>query len=249
MMYDKTITHLSVAAAVLAAGTLTVVGTAGPPERVAAPRPAGAGTPGIVVAPVAHPAPAVTAVANPLFAAPPVGVAPAVTGDASALTPPRLHSARRALRAERETLRFAPVSARPETMLPLGSDGPRPATFAGAPAGAAPNLIGSFVGIFIGDGVEPGQNAGLLIGNGADGGPGQNGGRGGLLWGNGGNGGNGVGPAGRGGDGGAGGLLFGNGGNGGIGANATSGSGGIGGDGGNGTSGTNGSDGADGAHG
>lgn len=45
-----------------------------------------------------------------------------------------------------------------------------------------------------------------LIGNGADGGPGQNGGPGGLLYGNGGNGGAGI-PVGRGGDGGSGGLI------------------------------------------
>jgi hypothetical protein len=42
-------------------------------------------------------------------------------------------------------------------------------------------------------GDEPGENGGLLFGNGADGGPGQNGGRGGLLFGNGGAGGDGGG--------------------------------------------------------
>ena len=41
------------------------------------------------------------------------------------------------------------------------------------------------IGVFIGNGDEPGENGGLLIGNGADGGPGQDGGRGGLLFGTG----------------------------------------------------------------
>lgn len=49
-----------------------------------------------------------------------------------------------------------------------------------AAAGLAPtpggDLISSFIGVFIANGDEPGENGGLLIGNGADGGPGQNGG-------------------------------------------------------------------------
>src|SRR3954468_23255853 len=92
------------------------------------------------------------------------------------------------------------------------------------PGDAIGSLIGSVVGIFIGNG-GPGQNAGLLIGNGGDGLPGQNGGRGGLLFGNGG----------------SGGLLSGNGGSGGRGAAGLSeyadvigGNGGAGGDGGGG---------------
>ncbi|MCV7130816.1 hypothetical protein [Mycolicibacterium vanbaalenii] len=73
----------------------------------------------------------------------------------------------------------------------VGSTGP-----AGA---AAPGLFS----LLIGNGDEPGENGGWLIGNGADGGPGQDGGRGGLLFGNGGRGGDALtsgGPAGRGGD-------------------------------------------------
>ncbi|WP_079075365.1 PE family protein, partial [Mycobacterium tuberculosis] len=80
-----------------------------------------------------------------------------------------------------------------------------------------------------------------LIGNGADGGPGQNGGPGGLLYGNGGNGGA-AGLWGHGGAGGAGGSASGNGGNGGSaglignggagGAGAATGAGGAGGNGG-----------------
>ena len=86
-------------------------------------------------------------------------------------------------------------------------------------AGLAPtigdNPIGSLIGVFIGNGDEPGENGGLLIGNGADGAPGQDGGRGGLLFGNGGRGGDGLRgqAAGNGGNGG----LFGNGGRGGDG--------------------------------
>ncbi|WP_194163549.1 hypothetical protein [Mycolicibacterium sp. P1-5] len=74
------------------------------------------------------------------------------------------------------------------------------------------DVIGDVVRIFIGDG-GPGQNAGLLVGNGGDGLPGQDGGRGGLLFGNGGNGGTGVGGQAGGNGGNAG--LFGNGGAGG----------------------------------
>jgi hypothetical protein len=59
----------------------------------------------------------------------------------------------------------------------------------------------AFIRIFVSNGDEPGENGGLLIGNGADGGPGQNGGRGGLLFGNGGRGGDGLAGQ-RGGDGG-----------------------------------------------
>jgi hypothetical protein len=77
------------------------------------------------------------------------------------------------------------------------------------------SLLGAVIGVFISNGDEPGENGGLLIGNGADGGPGQDGGRGGLLFGNGGRGGDGSAllPAGNGGDAG----LFGNGGDGGFG--------------------------------
>ncbi len=78
------------------------------------------------------------------------------------------------------------------------------------------DLVGAVFGIFVSNGA-PGQNAGLLIGNGGDGLPGQDGGNGGLLFGNGGRGGDGTaateagvaaGAGGRGGNGG----LFGNGG-------------------------------------
>src|SRR5882762_8735154 len=55
------------------------------------------------------------------------------------------------------------------------------------PTGAFLGLIGPG-GLLIGDGVLPGQNGGLLFGNGADGAPGQNGGNAGLF-GTGGNGG------------------------------------------------------------
>jgi len=60
---------------------------------------------------------------------------------------------------------------------------PGVATFQAGPGG---DLISALVAVFISNGDEPGENGELLIGNGADGGPGQNGGRGGLLFGNGG---------------------------------------------------------------
>jgi hypothetical protein len=87
------------------------------------------------------------------------------------------------------------------------------ATFQPGPGG---DLITALIAVFISNGDEPGENGGLLIGNGADGGPGQNGGRGGLLFGNGGNGGAGslLEAGGNGGNAG----LFGNGGAGGFGA-------------------------------
>jgi hypothetical protein len=84
-----------------------------------------------------------------------------------------------------------------------------------SPTGAFLGLIGPG-GLLIGDGVLPGQNGGWLIGNGADGGGGQDGGRGGLLFGKGGNGGMGTRDHPTGGNGGSAGL-FGNGGNGGFG--------------------------------
>ncbi|MGE4363307.1 MAG: PGRS repeat-containing protein, partial [Mycolicibacterium sp.] len=71
----------------------------------------------------------------------------------------------------------------------------------------AVNPIAGVIGIFIGNGDEPGENGGLLFGNGADGAPGQNGGRGGLLFGNGGRGGDAVLPGQKGGDGGNAGLI------------------------------------------
>ena len=107
-----------------------------------------------------------------------------------------------------------------------GVSGPALSTRAGAGGGVGPTVPGAAAGItgdpisalisvFIGNG-GPGQNGGLLIGNGGDGGPGQNGGNGGLLFGNGGKGGDGsAGQAG--GNGGRGGLLAGNGGAGGSG--------------------------------
>ena len=70
-------------------------------------------------------------------------------------------------------------------------------------------IIGSIIAIFISDGTIDHPDAGLLIGNGYDGG----GGRGGFLIGDGGDGGPGQ-------NGGNAGLLFGDGGNGGIGLNA-----------------------------
>ena len=66
--------------------------------------------------------------------------------------------------------------------------GDRPATFVTA-AGPAVNpigILGAAFAVFVSNGDEPGENGGLLIGNGADGGPGQDGGNGGLLFGNGG---------------------------------------------------------------
>jgi PGRS repeats len=114
-----------------------------------------------------------------------------------------------------------------------------------SPTGAFLGLIGPG-GLLVGDGVLPGQNGGLLIGNGADGGPGQDGGRGGLLFGNGGRGGDGLAgqAGGNGGDAG----LFGVGGTGGTGGYAAGDGNVTGGAGGQGTtaSGTNGGDGADG---
>ena len=89
------------------------------------------------------------------------------------------------------------------------------------PSAGLDALVGAVFGIFVSNG-GPGQNAGLLIGDGGDGLPGQDGGNGGLLFGNGGSGGAGTaatvageaaGAGGRGGNGG----LFGNGGAGGQG--------------------------------
>src|SRR6185312_11334651 len=82
---------------------------------------------------------------------------------------------------------------------------------AALPTAAGVGSIGALVAIFISNGTPEHPDAGLLIGNGADGGPGQDGGNGGLLFGNGGRGGNG-GNAG----------LIGNGGDGGNGSNITS---------------------------
>jgi hypothetical protein len=48
------------------------------------------------------------------------------------------------------------------------------------PAVAAPDVFGflsAAIGVFVSNGDEPGENGGLLIGNGANGAPGQNGGR------------------------------------------------------------------------
>ena len=59
-----------------------------------------------------------------------------------------------------------------------------------SPTGAFLGLVGPG-GLLIGDGVLPGQDGGLLFGNGADGAEDQDGGDGGLLYGNGGNGGHG----------------------------------------------------------
>jgi hypothetical protein len=98
-----------------------------------------------------------------------------------------------------------------------GSTGPAsvdfaPVTFV-SPTGAFLGLIGPG-GLLIGNGVLPGQNGGWLIGNGADGAPGQNGGNAGLF-GDGGRGGDGL-PGQAGGNGGNAGL-FGDGGAGGAG--------------------------------
>ncbi len=79
------------------------------------------------------------------------------------------------------------------------------------------SLIGDLISLYISNGDEPGENGGWLIGNGADGGPGQNGGNGGLLFGNGGRGGDAVAAGAAGGNGGHAGLV-GNGGAGGRGA-------------------------------
>src|SRR5262249_10899386 len=118
-------------------------------------------------------------------------------------------------------LSFAPQTLSRSTALP-GSDAPTAALTVNGPSnlglfsptGAFLGLMGPG-GLLIGDGVLPGQNGGLLIGNGADGGAGQKGGNGGLLYGNGGDGGNGA-EGQAGGDGGNA-SLFGNGGNGGSG--------------------------------
>ena len=98
---------------------------------------------------------------------------------------------------------------------PARDDDDHPVRPAPSPEFAGENPIAAFIGVFIGNGDEPGENGGLLIGNGADGGPGQNGGRGGLLFGNGGNGG--IGLAGQVGGNGGNAGIFGNGGNGGTG--------------------------------
>ena len=117
---------------------------------------------------------------------------------------------------------------------PARDDDDHPVHPAPSPEFAGENPIAAFIGVFIGNGDEPGENGGLLIGNGADGGPGQNGGRGGLLFGNGGNGG--IGLAGQVGGNGGNAGIFGNGGNGGTGGAviaSTPGTGGAGGKGGN----------------
>ena len=87
---------------------------------------------------------------------------------------------------------------------------------AALPTAAGVGSIGALVAIFISNGTPEHPDAGLLIGNGADGGPGQDGGNGGLLFGNGGRGGDGVATVngGRAGNGGNAGLVGGDGGNG-----------------------------------
>src|SRR5882757_2240354 len=101
------------------------------------------------------------------------------------------------------------------TALVAPTDVPGPTLFGlFSPTGAFLGLIGPG-GLLIGDGVLPGQNGGLLFGNGADGGSvgtddsgnGGNGGNGGLLFGNGGAGGSGGGTFGAGGSGGNAGLV------------------------------------------
>ncbi|CAN7590651.1 PGRS repeat-containing protein [Mycolicibacterium frederiksbergense] len=98
------------------------------------------------------------------------------------------------------------------------SGGSSPA-FAGAAPAITAGDVNNFIALFISNGDEPGENGGWLIGNGAAGGAGQNGGRGGLLWGNGGRGGDGDALNPDGGNGGASGI-FGNGGDGGAGVSA-----------------------------
>ncbi|ORA53494.1 hypothetical protein BST22_10165, partial [Mycolicibacterium chubuense] len=67
---------------------------------------------------------------------------------------------------------------------------PMPPSLVG-PSDGLGGLLGASIAFFISDGDEPGENGGLLIGNGAAGAPGQKGGNGGLLFGNGGRGGDG----------------------------------------------------------
>src|SRR5262249_3134906 len=104
----------------------------------------------------------------------------------------------------------------------FASDGSSPAAPKLAAAAAGTNPITSLIGVFISDGTAAHPNAGLLIGNGWDATDGQNGGRGGMLFGRGGDGGAGVAGinGGAGGNGGRAGL-FGDGGVGGKGADAT----------------------------
>ena len=152
------------------------------------------------------------------------------------------------------SLSFAPTTVSRSTPSTGGGDGATavarnaPVTFAMRDMASSPTSFGLFSptgaflgligpgGLLIGDGVLPGQNGGFLIGNGANGGPGQNGGNGGVLFGNGGDGG--TSAVDNGGHGGHGGILLGSGGNGGDGADAIPGEGddtaGAGGDGGNG---------------
>jgi hypothetical protein len=82
-------------------------------------------------------------------------------------------------------------------------DGPAPLAAVAGPGGNPIGIFGAVFAVFVSNGDEPGENGGLLFGNGADAGEGQNGGRGGLLMGNGGNGGLG-GPGATGGEGGQG---------------------------------------------
>jgi hypothetical protein len=96
-----------------------------------------------------------------------------------------------------------PESSVPGTPASLfGSALLAPTATAGFQPTAGGHPLSALVAVFVSDGDEPGENAGLLIGNGADGGPGQDGGRGGLLMGNGGRGGDGLAgqPGGNGGD-------------------------------------------------
>src|SRR4051794_24597624 len=99
--------------------------------------------------------------------------------------------------------------------VPTGGGGIGKATAIAPVAGLG--SIGSLIAVFVSNGTPEHPNAGLLIGNGADGAPGQDGGNGGMLFGNGGRGGDGVngGQGRRGGDAG----LIGNGGDGGNGSN------------------------------
>lgn len=117
---------------------------------------------------------------------------------------------------------FGPAPLAPKTVRTVAGNGAPTAL----QPGVGGNPLGELVGIFVSNGDAPGKNGGLLIGNGADGAAGQNGGRGGLLFGNGGKGGDATANQGPGNGGNAG--LFGNGGDGGAGANASSADGGMG---------------------
>ena len=114
---------------------------------------------------------------------------PTVLG--TSMPPVAVHHGRSAVYDQRDTaLFFTPVrtalaSTEPNRRGPAvgaATDGDLAIAVPQSVSALQPGPGGDLISAFISNGDEPGENGGLLIGNGADGGPGQNGGRGGLLF-------------------------------------------------------------------